>query len=189
MKGLVLTMLQVDEEIKIGNTVLPGIVQKIEVNGEALIDEVEVEGSKKRPKQAIGYNDITVKITLILTNETDSDVYEKLKVLQNAFKKPSQSKPEGQSIFNKHLSIRGVTKVIFNKLTTSEDSKSDKMKVTLDFMEYNPVTIAVSNSSSSSTQATYSSNVSEEFEEYLEERGKVADSPIKDVDKLKNLIE
>ncbi|WP_113673498.1 hypothetical protein [Vallitalea guaymasensis] len=169
-------MITIDDEIKIGDIILPGLVQKLTINGSAIIDEVEIQGRKDKPKQAVGYENSTIKITLLLINTEGSSTYEQLAILQNAFKKTYQKKPVVYNIFNKHLSIRNITKVLFSKLNSSEDNKRDTIKVTLEFTEYIPFKIPVKRKARTKTSKA---KVSSSFSQYLNNRRTGLEPPYK----------
>ena len=163
-------------QVKVGDIILPGFFQSMEVNGEILLDEIEVEGRSDNPKQPVGYEDAKIKMTLIVENN-DTTPYEKLEVLQSIFKAPGQGVPHAYDIFNRHLLARGITKVVFKGLTTIEDNKLDVIKATCEFAEYIPISIGVKKiSSKSQTTTTNSFNNSAEYRSYVKSnRGKVAD--------------
>lgn len=146
--------------VKVGDTLLPGDFQSLSVDGEVIIDDVEIEGKSKKAKQISGYEDSTVTLTLKLRNDTSSTPYDKLQEIQNVFKKSGQSTPVVYDIYNRHLKVRGITKVIFSKLTSSENNENDTMDVSCEFEEYSPIDIQVVSSSSSSSGSSSSSTQS-----------------------------
>lgn len=146
--------------VKVGDTLLPGDFQSLSVDGEVIIDDVEIEGKAKKAKQINGYEDSTVTLTLKLRNDESSTPYDKLQQIQNVFKKSGQNTPTVYDIYNRHLKVRGITKVIFSKLTSSENNENDTMDVSCEFEEYSPIDIQVVSSSSSSSGSSSSSNES-----------------------------
>lgn len=141
-------------QVKVGEALLPGSFQSLEINGDTLIDEVEVEGMKKKPKQINGYADAVIKINLVLQNDDQSSPYKKLEALQNIFKKPGQDKPTVYDIYNRHTQLRGITKVIFKNLSTVEDNSLDIIKASCEFVEFSPISIQYQNSANATTGAT-----------------------------------
>ena len=91
-----------DKSIKVGGVVLPGLIKSLEISGEAIIDEQEVEGQTKKPKQATGYEDGKITLELILIEGPDKTALEKLEIIQNRFRAPGQEKPEVHEIVNEH---------------------------------------------------------------------------------------
>ena len=80
-------MIYTDEStVKIDSVILPGVFKSIEVKGDAIVDEQEVEGQSKKPKQATGYDDVKVNIELILEDGPDMGKLEKLETIQQIFR-------------------------------------------------------------------------------------------------------
>lgn len=156
-------------KVKVGGVILPGIFQNIEVDGDVRIDEAEVDGKSAKPKQAVGYEDAKVKLNLILQNDDGSTPYEKLKILQNIFKRPGQQLPYVYEIVNRHLQARGITKIIFKKLTSSEDNNLDVIRATCEFWEYVPITIQAKKNTGSSSSGS-APQLTKEYQEYLNQR-------------------
>lgn len=145
--------------VKVGDTLLPGDFQSISIDGEVLIDEVEIEGKAKRAKQIKGYNDASVSLALKLKNDEKSTPYDKLQEIQNVFKKSGQDTPVVYDIYNRHLKVRGITKVVFKKLTSTEDNQTDILNVACEFEEYTTINIEVKSSSSSSSESADSASI------------------------------
>lgn len=159
-------------KVKVGGVILPGVFQNIEVDGDVRIDEAEVEGKSAKPKQAVGYEDAKVKLNIALLNDDSSTPYEKLKIIQNIFKKPGQELPNVYEIINRHLQARGISKVVFKKLTSSEDNNRDVIRATCEFWEYIPITIqAKKNTSGVSSSATATApELTGDYQAYLNNR-------------------
>lgn len=172
-----------DYEVKVSGVILPGLFQSIEVDGEAQVDEIEVKGSSKRAKQIVGYEDAKIKLELILQSDENGDVESKIRALQNIFKKSGQQKPNVHEIFSKHTAARGITKVVFKKMTTKETNKTDVIFVTCEFWEYNSITVTTVKKSSKSSGTT-SASVSKEYNDYLQTRNnKATKTPAIDSDR------
>ncbi len=164
--------------VKVGGTLLPGTFEKMEIEADVKVDEVDVKGKSVKPKQATGYEDAKIKLVINLRANNKEDEYTQLSKIQNIFKKPGQEKPNVYQIFNRHLNTRGIDKVIFKKLTTKEDNKSNILRVTCEFWEYIPITIqATKNTSitSSTTKSSIQPNLTDEYEAYLETRSQRID--------------
>ena len=82
-----------DKEIKLGAKVLPGLILSIEITGDAKIEEAKVEGTKKIPRQATGYEDYKVTISLELGDSQGKTKEQKLSELENLFHPANKSKP------------------------------------------------------------------------------------------------
>lgn len=173
-----------DGRIKLGGTVLPGLVKSIEVTETAKVDEQEVEGSAARPKQATGYEDAKINIELIIDDTESSTRFERYAVLRQIFRTPGQSVPQPVSIVCEDAAAHGIEKVIFKKLTHKGENKKSQLAVSLELWEYVPQTITASTVSSSvgtsgssaSTASTTSSmqtpaapdSLNENYQEYLD---------------------
>lgn len=170
-----------DEFVKIDSIVLPGVFKSIEVKGSAVLEELEVEGKGKKPKQATGFNDHTIDIDIVLQDDIDGVSKEdKLTIIQNIFKANGQSIPKIYSIVNRHTAVRNINRVILKDLTSKETNKKDEINVSLSFVEYEAVNVsAASNKSSTNKSNTKksanskknssggSSGVSKEYKSYL----------------------
>ncbi|MBU5312216.1 hypothetical protein KQI38_09270 [Tissierella carlieri] len=162
-------MIYVDEStIKVGGIILPGLFKSIEVKGDALIEEQEVEGRSKKPKQATGYEDSKVNLELVLYDGPSLTKLEKFEMIQNLFKKKGQVKPIVHEIINEHTAARGITKVLFKNLTTKEQSKKDELLVMIEFWEYNAMTItATKNTGKNSVKNAARANLNPDYQSYL----------------------
>lgn len=174
---------QDDESIKIDDTLLPGLVKSIEIKNEAQVDEQEVEGQSKKPKQATGYEDAKINIELILEDTQDETGKvtvtrrQKLEQLQALFRRQGQEKPEVHRIVCEDAAARGLSQVLLKNLTHKAENKKQQVAVTLELWEYLPITITASKSGSTSSAkekaSASSGGLSEDYKSYLgEERGK-----------------
>lgn len=179
-----------DSTVKIDAVVLPGLFKSIEVKGDAIVDEQDVEGQSKKPKQATGYEDIKVNIELIVDDGPLLTKIQKIEQIQQIFRIPGQEKPTVHEIINEHTAARGVKQVIFKNLTHKAENKKGQLVVTLEFWEYTVMTVTASKSASGSSgskkaaaAATAKSNLNEDYQNYLGNRGKapaLKKSPAKD---------
>lgn len=147
-----------DQLVKVGGVVLPGLVKKIEVTGDAKIDEQEVEGSATKPKQAVGYEDSKVTIELILDDTPARGKYQALDIIRAIFRKPGQNVPEPISIISEDTAAHGIDKVLFKHIGHTYNVKTDQLVVSLEFGEYIPQTIKASKAGSSSTGSSSGSS-------------------------------
>lgn len=147
-----------DQLVKVGGVVLPGLVKKIEVTGDAKIDEQEVEGSATKPKQAVGYEDSKVTIELILDDTPARGKYQALDIIRAIFRKPGQNVPEPISIISEDTAAHGIDKVLFKHIGHTYNVKTDQLVVSLEFWEYIPQTIKASKAGSSSSGSSSGSS-------------------------------
>lgn len=193
-------MIFTDEStVKIDSIVLPGLFKSIEIKGDAIVDEQEIEGQSKKPKQATGYEDFKINLELILEDGPILTKMQKLEVIQQIFKTSGQERPSVHEIVNEHTAVRGIRQVIFKNLTHKAESKKSQLTVTLEFWEYTVMTITATEASQktgasgagktgtgkSSSQSSKgqtapasgsaanknSGNLSESYQTYLKDRG------------------
>lgn len=158
-----------DDSVKIGGIVLPGIYKSIEVNQEAKIDEETVEGSSKRPKQASGYDDAKITISLQLEDSQDGTTKEaKLQTIQNIFKVDGQDKPVVHELVSTHSAIRGIRNVIIRNMSSKESNKKNEITVDLELLQYDTVTItaAKGKKKKDSSGDSSGSTLSESYQSY-----------------------
>lgn len=121
-----------DEEV-------PGIMRSLSVDGKVRFDEQKVDGASGKKKTPQGYEDCDISVSLYLCTDDESDCYEKLATLSEMFRSVDDgANPKIYEIFSMHLFLRGIRKVVFSKLSTSENDKSDEITATLGFVEHNP---------------------------------------------------
>lgn len=160
-----------DDSIKIGGVILPGIYKSMEINHEAQIDEQEVEGSSRKPKQASGYDDAKIVIEISLMDSESATKEDKLLNIQNLFRSVNQDKPTVHELVSTHSSVRGINKVIIRNMTSKETNKKDEIVVSLELLQYDTMTITASKSSTG-TNSSSQSNLSKEYKDYLsDDRG------------------
>lgn len=142
-------------EVKVGDQVLPGIFESLEVTGSVKMDEVEIKGKKEKLSQAVGYNNAKVRLNLkVIPKDEDDDCIETIAQIQRIFRSsPSLQAPGVYRIVNKHVLARGIDQVTFTDLRTYEDNRTDSFVVTAEFQEYNPVNVTISTSTDSSDSA------------------------------------
>lgn len=127
-------MIYTDEStVKIDTIILPGLFKSIEIKGDAIVDEQDVEGQSKKPKQATGYEDAKVNIELILEDGPLLTKIQKIEQIQQIFRLPGQEKPTVHEIINEHTAARGVKQVIFKNLTHKAENKKGSSSLRLNF--------------------------------------------------------
>lgn len=138
-------------EVKVGDQVLPGVFESLEITGSVKMDEVEIAGKKEKLSQAVGYTNAKVRLNLkIIPKDEDDDCIETIAQLQRIFRSsPSLQVPGVYRIVNKHVLARGIDQVTFTDLRTYEDNRTSSFVVTAEFQEYNPVNVTISTSTES----------------------------------------
>lgn len=128
-----------DGVITLGGEEVPGILQSLSVDGKVRFDEQKVDGASGKKKTPQGYDDCEITVSLYLVTDGDSSCYEKLEALSGMFRKVDDwANPQIYDVANRHLLARGVRQVVFSKLQTSENDKTDEITASLGFTEHNP---------------------------------------------------
>lgn len=147
---------QDDQTVKIDDVILPGLVKSMEIKNDAQVDEQEVEGQSKKPKQATGYEDAKINIELIL-EDTQDDAgtvtmtrMQKLQQIQALFRQPGQALPAVHQIVCEDTAVRGISQVILKNMTHKAENKKQQITASLELWEYNTLIISAGKSASSS---------------------------------------
>lgn len=143
-----------DTNVKIDDQWLHGLFKSIDITTEALIEEQDVEGSSRKPKQAVGYDDSKVNLIIILEDSPNETKKQKLEIIQNLFRKSGQDKPTVHKLIHPVASLRGITNVVLKSMKTKEVNTNEAIEVTLELWSYEPVTITASSYTSGSTAPT-----------------------------------
>lgn len=132
-------------QVKVGNVILPGTFESLEIQAAVKMDEVEIKGKKEKVTQAVGYDNARVRLNLILLPAEDGgDCTAQVQTIQAVFRRsPDQEKPGVYRIVNKHVQARGINEVIFSDYRTFEDNRSDKCLVICEFVEHVPIKVTV----------------------------------------------
>ncbi|MEM4711167.1 MAG: hypothetical protein QXL18_04420 [Candidatus Woesearchaeota archaeon] len=148
---------------------LPGIVESISIGGSIIYEKQETDDKNKR-KVLLGYDDKTISITLKLFSEKINgetiDIYNQLAKLEKLFKKSENSVPQIYTFIHPMAKARGISKVLFQKLESSESIDKNIINVTIDFIEFTPAEIIVkeneqsqnTNNNKSDTKTTQQDN-------------------------------
>lgn len=168
-----------DQHIVLGGVTLPGVLKKFEIKPSALIEEVEVEGSSSKPKQAIGYEDCKISIELIIDDTPYNDAESAIAEVKRIFRKnKSQTKPKPIEIVSEETSLFDVTKVLFKDMSLSRSNKTNQYSLSLELWEYIPTSITAKKNSGSSGGTGAPPPLSAGYQDYLKnDRGK---SPVTD---------
>lgn len=150
-----------DNSVMVGGWVLPGLLKNIEVEGEVLYEEIEVEGRTDKPKQVTGYADAKVFIDLELRGNTKEEILQKLNKIQRIFRKPDVKTPYAYNIVNDYVNARDINVIVLKKVTSKiAAGEGFNIVVNLEFFEYIPITITAKSSASISASGATSGSVS-----------------------------
>lgn len=131
-----------DGIVTLDGTELKGILQKVDVRTAVRFDEAKVDGASGKKKTPAGFEDSKVDVSMILLTDEDSDCYEKLEEINHIFKGiDKNTNPKIFTVTNRHLLARGIREVVFANLDSSENSSTDEIFISLQFVEHNPPVI------------------------------------------------
>jgi len=137
-------------QVKVGNVLLPGVFESLEITAAVQMDQVEIEGSERKGSQAVGFDNATLRLNIVFLPKADGgDCIDQVRQVQQVFRSSSsQQKPGVYRIVNKHAQARGINQVIFSDFKTLEDNRSDKVVGTCVFEEYTPIKVKVAQKTS-----------------------------------------
>lgn len=137
-----------DRQIMLGGVTLPGALKKLEIKPSAIIEEVTVEGSSSRPKQAVGYEDCKISIELIIDDTPYNNAADAIAEVRSIFRKNnSQKKPQPVEIVSAETAIFDISKVLVKEMNLKRDNKTNQYSLSLELWEYIPAVITVQKSS------------------------------------------
>lgn len=120
------------QSIKVGSTVLSGIIVGIEVSGELRLERQKTDGKSGSTTLIKGHDEASIRVSLELLGGD-----EEVKRLEKVFKGAAgQLGAKGVRVVNRHLDARGVKKLVFKKLTTRDDYPRGKILADLEFTEF-----------------------------------------------------
>lgn len=132
------------DKIKLDDEYLPGVVQSISIGGSIVYEKQNTEGKYQR-KVMLGYEDKTISISLKLFPQTLTgekiDVYDQLAKLEKLFKKSENSVPQVYIFVHPQAKARNISKVLFQRLESSESVEKNIIDVSLEFIEFMPAEI------------------------------------------------
>lgn len=118
--------------MKIDGTLVPGILQGIEVTGELRIERQKNDGKSGTRQVVKGFPEATIRADVLLLG-TPGELTQQLRALQALF---AVSGVKGRRVVNQHLDARGVKRLVFKGLTTRSTNQNDGVLAQLAFTEY-----------------------------------------------------
>jgi hypothetical protein len=134
-----------------------GILRSLTVAGEVTFGEEKRDGLSGTVKVPMGWSDSDISCVLELITDNDRTCYERLTEINAVFRAREQ-KPIIYDVSNRHLSARGIRRVVFSKLDSAESSDDDVITVTLSFVEYEPAVVRAEKSETASGGAVSGEN-------------------------------
>lgn len=123
-----------DNIIKLGGVKLSGQVKSIDISETAKIEDIEDDKGRTKASQPTGYEAAKISVEFILEDSKKMTTAEQIKVMQRLFKPYGQKKAKLLKITNEDCSARGISKVYFEKLSTSNVISESKKTATLELL-------------------------------------------------------
>ena len=154
-----------DGIVRLDDQDAPGILKALSVRGQIKYDETNMDGKSGSARIPAGWEDADITVTMDLLTDDSSNCYSKLKRLDTIFKGAvsSQKTDHGQTVtrppkvytvVNQHINARGVRKVTFSGLASSETDDDDTIQANLTFTEANNPAIAAETQSQGTSEST-----------------------------------
>ncbi|GAB6170789.1 hypothetical protein JCM15765_02670 [Paradesulfitobacterium aromaticivorans] len=145
-----------DEQILIGDTVLPGIFESIEVEDDTQVDQVEIQGQKKKANQRVAYNPTMLRLNLKLLDDDSSTALNKLKIIRNLYRpSPSTDTPQIYRMTAPEAQAHGVDQVTFASMRSRSTNLDDILYLALEFEEYVAIKVTIEERPASSASTGY----------------------------------
>lgn len=143
-------------EVMVGNTVLPGVFESIEVEDGTQADQVEIQGKEKRSNQRIAYNPTLIRLNLTLLSDEAGPAVQKLEAIHKIYR-PSKSvmTPQVYSIISPEAQAHKVDQVTFASIRSRSTNLDDTIFINLEFEEYISITVPVRERPVSGSTTTY----------------------------------
>ena len=119
---------------------LPGVYQNMSIGQDVIIDEAKAEGVSGKLKQAQGFDDLNVHLSILLpntglTNGVPSNLLELNKINASFQATSSSGTPSRFEIISPHTYVRGVKEVIWSNLSSDEGNEDDTIWLDLSFKQ------------------------------------------------------
>ena len=128
-----------DGRITLGGKEVPGLLTELRVDCKVRFDEHKVDGLSGKTKIPQGYEDSDVMVGLVLETDDASSSYDKAVELNGLFRDTDpRANPQVLTVINKHVQARGIRQIVFSRLETAVNDKTDEIRATLAFVEHLP---------------------------------------------------
>ncbi|MDE6232840.1 MAG: hypothetical protein K2M60_05775 [Lachnospiraceae bacterium] len=123
-----------DNLIKLGGIKLSGQIKSISISETATIENIEDDKGKTKANQPTGYEAAKISVEFILEDSSTMTQAEQIEAMQRLFKAYGQKKAKLMRIVNEDCSVRGISKVYFQKLSTKNVISESKRTATLELL-------------------------------------------------------
>lgn len=129
--------------------VLPVPHQQMSVKQAARVDEIKIPGRSGKVKQAVGYEDTTVEINIVLVDDEKPEgikttANEQFDIIQNAFRsRDNESLPRVFSISSRLTDRCKIKTVLFVGLSVQDKIGVNDLAVTITLTEFEPIAAQV----------------------------------------------
>lgn len=142
-------------QIRLGAKTVPGLLRDMRVGGAVRFDESERDGLSGKAKTPMGWEDCTISLTVDLLTEHSSSCYDKLAEIDALFRgHDNGANPRVLTVSNPHVTSRGIEKVVFSGLQSSETNQDDTLMAILKFTEHRPPIVRAEKRVSASNPST-----------------------------------
>ena len=125
-------------EVRLGSKLVPGILKSLRVRGSVVFDEAEADGMSGKTKTPKGWDDCAISLSVELLTD-DTTCYDKLTQLDALFRGyDNGANPRVLDVANPHVTARGIERVVFAGLDSSETDQDDVVMASLRFTEHRP---------------------------------------------------
>jgi hypothetical protein len=137
-----------DGIVRLNDQEVPGIFKALSVRGQIKYDDTKMDAKSGQARIPAGWEDADITVTLDLLTDNAGTCYKKLKNLNSIFKGADAERdtdhgqkvkqpPKIYTVVNQHINARGVRKVVFSGLASSESDEDDVIQAVLTFNESN----------------------------------------------------
>lgn len=128
-------MLIVQEHlIKLGGIKLSGQLKSIDISETAKIENIEDDKGKTKANQPTGYEAAKVVVEFVLEDSKKMTQLEQMIAMQRLFRPYKQKKAKLLKVYNEDCAARGISKVYFEKLQTSNEISESGRTATLELL-------------------------------------------------------
>jgi hypothetical protein len=126
-------------DVKLGDTLLPGVFQRMDIRTSLRMPEESASGRSGSTKLPQGWAAAEVTLDLICCSDDERSAGAKLDVISQLFgAADAHGRPRIYNLVHWHCLARGIRQVVFKELSSSDDSESDLVACSLLFVQHRP---------------------------------------------------